>query len=77
MPAVSATPDARRLARLLEALPPAQRAVLALHYFEDRPVSEIAGLLRMPEGTVKTHMSRGRAALREAWTREERRERTP
>lgn len=73
----SGMPVTRRLARLMDALPPAQRAVLALHYFEDRPVSEIAGLLDMPEGTVKTHMSRGRAALRVAWTREERKERTP
>ena len=66
--------EARRLARMMDALPPIQRAVLSLHYYEDRSVSEIATLLDMPEGTVKTHMSRARAALREAWAREARTE---
>jgi RNA polymerase sigma-70 factor (ECF subfamily) len=34
-----------------------------LYYLEDRPVAEIATLLGCSEGTVKTHLSRGRAAL--------------
>ena len=68
--ALPRSPEARRLARLMEALPPVQRAALSLHYYEDRSVSEIAALLEMPEGTVKTHMSRARAALRQAWIRE-------
>ena len=63
---------ARRMDRLLGALPPAQRAALTLFYYEDRPVAEIAQMLEMPENTVKTHMSRGRAALREAYERDER-----
>ena len=62
--------EARRLARLMEMLPPVQRAALSLHYYEDRSVTEIATLLEMPEGTVKTHMSRARATLRQAWARE-------
>jgi DNA-directed RNA polymerase specialized sigma24 family protein len=44
-------------------LPRQQRAVIALHYLEDRPVAEIATLLGCSEGTVKMHLSRGRAAL--------------
>jgi DNA-directed RNA polymerase specialized sigma24 family protein len=44
-------------------LPRRQRAVIALHYLEDRSVAEIATLLGCREGTVKTHLSRGRAAL--------------
>jgi RNA polymerase sigma-70 factor, ECF subfamily len=67
----------RRLERLLSALPPIQRTALAFHYFDDYSVKEIAEMLQMPEGTVKTHMSRGRAALRQAWTRAERTEPTP
>jgi RNA polymerase sigma-70 factor (ECF subfamily) len=63
---------ARRLDRLLAELPPAQRATLTLFYYEDRPVSEIAEMLNMPENTVKTHMSRGRATLREGYEREAR-----
>ncbi|HET9251502.1 MAG TPA: RNA polymerase sigma factor [Candidatus Eisenbacteria bacterium] len=68
----ASSPLSRRLARLLASLPPVQRAALSLHYYEDRSVSEIAALLEMPEGTVKTHMSRARAALRQAWAREAR-----
>ena len=49
--------------RALLTLPRQQRAVIALHYLEDRPVAEIAALLGCSEGTVKTHLSRGRAAL--------------
>ena len=57
----------RRLGRLLEQLSPAQRASVALFYDEDRPVEEIARILGMPENTVKTHLSRARAALRRGW----------
>jgi len=60
-----------RLERLMETLSGPQRAAVALFYFEDRPVEEIAHALEMPENTVKTHLSRARAALREAWLREE------
>ncbi len=60
-----------RLERLMETLSPAQRAAVALFYFEDRSIEEIAGLLEMPENTVKTHLSRARAALREGWLRAE------
>lgn len=69
--------EARRLTRLMDELPPVQRAALSLHYYEDHSVAEIATLLDIPEGTVKTHMSRGRAALRQAWGRAERTEWKP
>jgi RNA polymerase sigma-70 factor (ECF subfamily) len=61
--------DSRRITRLMETLPNAQRGVISLFYFEERPVAEIARILRLPEGTVKTHLARGRAALRRAWLR--------
>lgn len=47
----------------LRRLPEAQREVLALHYLADQPVAEIAGLLHVPEGTVKSRLMRGREAL--------------
>ena len=47
----------------LRALAPQQRAVLALHYLEDLSVRDTADLLGIAEGTVKVHLSRGRAAL--------------
>lgn len=52
------------LMRALEELPRMQRAVLVLQYFEDLTVEEIGKRLGISTGTVKTHSSRGRAALR-------------
>ena len=62
---------ARRLERLVRGLPAAQRAAVTLYYYEDRSVEQVAAILRMPENTVKTHLSRARAALRAAWPGEE------
>ena len=62
---------ARRLERMVNALPAAQRAAVTLYYYEDRSVEQVAAILGMPENTVKTHLSRARAALRTAWQREE------
>ncbi len=66
-----ASTRARRLERMVSALPAAQRAAVTLYYYEDRSVEQVAGILGMPENTVKTHLSRARAALRAAWEREE------
>ncbi len=58
---------------LLESLPPVGRAAVVLFYWHDRSVREVAEVLEMPEGTVKSHLSRARATLREAYARAERR----
>lgn len=47
----------------LRQLPPQQRAAVALHYLEDLSVRDIADVLGVAEGTVKAHLSKGRAAL--------------
>ena len=47
----------------LRALPFQQRETLALFYLGDLTVQEIAGVLRVAEGTVKSRLTRGRAAL--------------
>jgi RNA polymerase sigma-70 factor (ECF subfamily) len=60
----------RKLERLIAELPETQRAVLTLYYYEDRAVEEVARTLDMNENTVKTHLSRARAALRRAWQHE-------
>jgi RNA polymerase sigma-70 factor (sigma-E family) len=57
-----ATSDVVR--RALAALPPAQRAVLVLRFFDDRSEDEIAAMLRCSVGTVKSRTSRALAALR-------------
>jgi RNA polymerase sigma-70 factor (ECF subfamily) len=59
-----------RLERLIDALTESARAVVTLFYYRDLSVAEIATALGMPEGTVKTHLHRARAALREGWLRE-------
>jgi RNA polymerase sigma-70 factor (ECF subfamily) len=53
------------LRELVDLLPERYRRTLTLFYYEDRSVSEVARMLGMPEGTVKTNLSRARAALAE------------
>jgi RNA polymerase sigma-70 factor (sigma-E family) len=52
------------LGRALATLPAGQRAVLVLRYTEDLQVDEIARLLDLPSGTVKSRLSRGTDAIR-------------
>jgi RNA polymerase sigma-70 factor (ECF subfamily) len=55
----------RRLRALVCELPPAARAVVLLRYQEDLDPMEIARTLRMPLNTVKSHLRRALAQLRE------------
>ena len=54
----------RELAALLAELPDAQRAAVVLRHVTGLPVTEISEVLGTPEGTVKSHISRGLARLR-------------
>ncbi|MFV2172958.1 RNA polymerase sigma factor [Actinomadura sp. LOL_016] len=56
----------RELAALLAVLPERQRAAVVLRHVVDLPVAEIADVLDLPQGTVKSHISRGLARLRAA-----------
>jgi RNA polymerase sigma-70 factor (sigma-E family) len=64
-----AADDQLTLWPLVLSLPPKQRAVIVLRYYESRSEEEIAGLLDVPQGTVKSRAARGldqlRAQLRE------------
>lgn len=64
-PGVDDAPDLSvDVANALATLPPKQRAVLVLRYFEDRTIAETARMLRLAEGTVKAYSHAGLAALR-------------
>ena len=49
--------------RSVRALPARQAQAVALFYLEDYSVRDIAAVLDCSEGTVKTHLSRARAAV--------------
>ena len=59
------------VARAVAELAPMQRAVVVLHYWEDRPVHEIAELLQVSDSTVKQHLFRARHRLAAALGEEE------
>lgn len=52
------------IASALRQLPVRQRAVIVLRFHDDLGEAEVARILRLPVGTVKTHTRRGLAALR-------------
>ncbi len=66
LPAERADERSGELRGLVDRLPERLRRVLVLYYYEDRSVGEVAAMLGCPEGTVKTHLFRARAALAEA-----------
>lgn len=51
----------------LTALPPRQRAVLVLRYYEQHSDEEIAAMLRITRGTVRSQAARGLDKLRAGW----------
>jgi RNA polymerase sigma-70 factor (sigma-E family) len=54
------------LFRVLSEVPPRQRAVLVLRFFESLSIAETAEVLGCSEGTVKSQAARGLAAMRAA-----------
>jgi RNA polymerase sigma-70 factor (ECF subfamily) len=68
LPAPPGTRDpllARRLRQLVASLPEKARMVVVLRYQEDLTPAEIASVLAMPIATVKSHLQRSLAMLRE------------
>ena len=54
---------ARIVRGCVEELPGPYRVALHLHYWLEAPVEEIAALLDVPSGTVKSYLSRGRVRV--------------
>lgn len=59
------TDDVDYLGDALATLPHQWRAVVVLRFFEQRTIPEIAQVLHMKEGTVKSALHRGLSRLRE------------
>lgn len=59
----------------IRSLPQRQRAAIVLRFYEDMPEAEVAAVLDMPVGTVKSLVHRGvgrlRAQLGPGWTSDE------
>lgn len=62
--AAAPEPDNTDLREALATIPRQYREVIVLHYLADLPLGEVAELLEVPVGTVKSRLSRGREALR-------------
>ena len=58
-----ATDEVLDVQEALRTLPPEQRRVLVLHHMAGRSVEDVAEEVGVPIGTVKSRLSRGRAAL--------------
>lgn len=56
--------EARRLRAAIDALPEKYRTVITLYHLQGKQYEEIASVLQMPLGTVKTHLFRAKEQLR-------------
>ena len=61
--------SSEKVQELLSSLPPKHRTVLVLREIEGLSYKEIAGVLRIPSGTVMSRLSRAREDLKRRWLR--------
>lgn len=52
------------LSKAMKQLPPEQRTIIGLYHFNDMTTVEISEICNMPQGTVKSHLSRARERLK-------------
>jgi RNA polymerase sigma-70 factor (ECF subfamily) len=64
--AAPAQADAEVLKSAIQRLPLDQRAILALHHLDGRPLAEVAEILGIPVGTAKSRLFKARTALDKA-----------
>lgn len=55
----------RHLHAAIDVLPPLQRTLLTLYHLDELPIPEIAQITGLAAGTIKSHLFRTRARLRE------------
>jgi RNA polymerase sigma factor (sigma-70 family) len=63
LPGTAEVPAALDLRAAVRRLPPAQRAAVALFYYEDQPVSEVAVIMGCAPATVRVHLHHARERL--------------
>lgn len=66
-PAPTLEPPDDRLKQALSAVPEKLKVPLLLHYLEGFSVAEVAQILRIPQGTVKSRLHHARNRLRVEW----------
>lgn len=59
--------EQQRLQRALESLKPEHREILVMKYVQEHRYEELAGILRIPRGTVMSRLYHARMALREEY----------
>ena len=67
---LEAKEDIERVHRALESLPPDWRMILLLREYQDLPYDQIATILRVPLGTVRSRLARAREQLRKTLLQE-------
>lgn len=65
------TSESEQLFAAFTKLPPKCRIVLHLFYYEDYTTKEIAALLRIPDATVRSRLSRARKLLKQQLLKED------
>jgi RNA polymerase sigma-70 factor, ECF subfamily len=58
--------ESKRISEALAKLTDQQRIIIELKFIQGYKISEIAGLLKLAEGTVKTHIFRGLESLKKS-----------
>jgi len=62
--------DARQLRAIVESLPPIYREVIVLHNLEELSMSQVADVLEIPVGTVKSRRAKAFVLLRQVFAAE-------
>lgn len=70
IPDMTEDPDHRSLYEAIERLPEKYRMAVLLFYFQDMDIAATAQVMGIPEGTVKSRLSRARKLLKEVLTGE-------
>lgn len=52
----------------LKALNPTERTLIVLFYLKDRPIKDIMRITQLPEGTIKSYLSRAKTKMADALT---------